>query len=588
MEPQIKETVLKYSEQIKEYESRVIEKDICDINRGLLAQSITLRENVKFLTLSANEDGAAAFKSTTKKPLYPLFLTVNNLPPKLRFNKNNLILGALWFNRGKPDMALFHKQFILQAQKLREGMQIKNENYKILVLQNCLDSVGRCEILCSKQFNGKYGCTVCLHPGKTVNNQIRYPYQRYEIRDDKRTRRIMWQMHKSDSVKPILGIKGLSVLTGIPDFDIIRGLPPDYMHLVNLGLMKLIWELLFEGDAENKSQPYHLGKHKEIVQYRLQSIRLPSSFPRRIRDMQESSKFKASEWETILFHCIYPCLSDLLPLKYMEHIMVLSSSIFQLLEIKISRNTITTCEKQLDRFVREFEQLYGTKHMVYNVHLTTHLAQTVRNLGALWNSSLYPYENGNGMLIGFQTSKNHPVLQVSNKFLLNRFCHHSKETRASVIENWISKVWKSSSHQNTKFVKSMRNCLLDNVDPEGLYDAVEFCDIGKYCLEGIQICSKEICKNFKYDDSYVLMDGLFLRINRLLLDSEENSYIIGEVLATKKLYENMFVYQYTGNQRLFQINDSLRLCVNVQITKLGNTKQKLNYISVCKARTQID
>lgn len=587
LEHQIRETVLKYDKQIKEYENLIIEKDICDINRGSLAQSITSREQVKFLTLSANEDGAAAFKSTTKKPLYPLFLTINNLPPKLRFDKNNLILGALWFNRGKPDMALFHKNFILQAQKLRDGIQINNENYKIVILQNCLDSVGRCEVFCSKQFNGKYGCTICLHPGKTVKNQIRYPYLQSEVRDDKSTRKIMWQIYKSDSTEPVLGIKGLSVLTGLPDFDIIKGLPPDYMHHTNLGLVKLIWELLFEGDAENKSQPYHIGKQKELVQQRLQSIRLPSSFPRRIRDIEEYSKFKASEWETLLFHCVYPCLHDLLPIKYVEHIMMLSSSIFLLLEMKISRNTITSCGKQLDRFVRDFEQHYGTKNMVYNVHLTTHLAQTVRNLGALWNSSLYPYENGNGMLIGFQTSKNHPVLQVSNKFLLNRICHHSKGTRELPVKNWISKVW-NSTHHNVKFNQSNRCFLPDDVDPDGMFRGTEFCDIGKYYYKGIKICGKETCKNFKYDDSFVFLNGMFLRIYRLLLDSKENVYIIGEILTTKKLYENMYTFEYSGNQELICINDSMRVCVYVQISKNGDTECKLNFISICKARTQID
>lgn len=254
MEQQIRETVLKYSEQIKYYEKHVIDNDLRDINRGLLAQETMSRQEGKFITFSANEDSAAPYKSTTKKPLYPLFLTINNLPPRLRFDKNNLIIAALWFNIGKPDMALFHKNFIQQTRRLREGIEIGSEQYKVVVLQNCLDSVGRCEVLCSKQFNGKYGCTACLHPGKSVNNQIRYPYQPSKLRDDKLTRKLMLEVHNSETPKAVLGIKGLSVLTGIPDFDIIRGLPPDYMHLVNLGLMKLIWELLLH----EKKFPYQI------------------------------------------------------------------------------------------------------------------------------------------------------------------------------------------------------------------------------------------------------------------------------------------------------------------------------------------
>ncbi|XP_021701385.1 uncharacterized protein LOC110676718 [Aedes aegypti] len=586
LEQQIRETVLKYSEQINNYEKNIIENDICDINRGTLAQATISREDGQFITLSANEDSAAPYKSTTKKPLYPLFLTVNNLPPQLRFDKNNLMLAALWFNTGKPDMALFHKHFIQQTRRLRKGIKIGSEHYKILVLQDCLDSVGRCEVFCSKQFNGTFGCTICLHSGKSINNQIRYPYQRSRLRDDSSTRKLMLEVHNSETQKPMLGIKGLSVLTGVPDFDIIRGLPPDYMHLVNLGLMKLIWELLLEGDAENKSKPHHIGKHKVLIEQRLQSIRLPSCFPRRIRSISEHAIFKASEWETLLFHCIYPCFNDLLPNKYMHHLMLLSSSIFQLLEFKISRITISSCEKKLDLFVKDFEKHYGTKNMVYNVHLTSHLAQTVRNLGALWNSSLYPYENGNSMLIGFQTSKNHPVLQVSQKFLLNRICRFG-EVKNSLAKDWISKVW-SPMHQKIEFSQHNLSILPDHVDVSTELKRVEFCDIGKYHYKGIRICSKDVCKNFKYDDSFIHVNGDFLNIDRLLIDKNKNAYVLGTILKTTKIFENMFMYELSNTQKLSSINNTLRLCVNVEIVMDGEPKDTLKYVSLCKSKTQID
>lgn len=585
LEQQIRETVLKYSQQITDYEKHVNENDICDINKADVAQAIMAREGGKFITLSANEDSAAPFKSTTKKPLYPLFLTVNNLPPRLRFDKNNLIIAALWFNVGKPDMALFHKHFILQTQRLREGIKIGSEHYKIIILQDCLDSVGRCEVFCSKQFNGKFGCTVCLHPGKVINNQIRYPHQQSKLRDDKSTRKLMLQVHNSERQEPILGIKGLSVLTGIPDFDVIKGLPPDYMHLVNLGVMKLIWELLLEGDADNKSQPHHVGKYKVLLEQRLQSIRLPSSFPRRLRSISEYAKFKASEWETILLHCIYPCFIDLIPIKYINHLMLLSTSIFQLLEYKISRVTLSTCEKNLKLFVQNFEMLYGTKNMVYNIHLTSHLAQTVRNLGALWNTSLYPYENGNSMLIRFQTSKNHPVLQVSQKYLLNRVCHFS-ESHNSPIRDWISKVW-TNVHHNVDFSDSNKFVLPHNVNINIEPRDIDFFEIGKYYHKGVKICSKYLCKNFRYDDSFVSLNGDFINIDHLLVDSNKNAYVLGTVLIATKIYENMYSYEISDIQVLRGINDSLRICVNVEICHKED-KRITKFISLCKSRTQID
>ncbi|XP_055524982.1 uncharacterized protein LOC129718323 isoform X3 [Wyeomyia smithii] len=416
IEHQIRQLYSKYSKEIIHYAEYIETKNIADINRGTLAKSIKTLGNNAVITLSANEDGAAAYKSTNKKPVYPLFLVVNNLPPKIRFNKNNLILASLWFNSGKPNMALFHKKIIIELQKLRNGMSVGTKLYNVVLLHCSLDSVARCELLCSKQFNGRYGCTMCLHPGELVNNQIRYPYQKAKLRQDVDTRKIMFEIQEPKSSQILHGIKGLSVLVGVPDFNIIDGLPVDYMHMALLGVTRTIWELLMENPGDSKNQPYYIGNKKKIIESRLLSIRLPSSFPRRPRRVEEYKKFKASEWETILLHILYPCLSDLLPKSYLNHIMLFATTIFQLLEFSIQEDTLTACEKNLIKFVKDFEKLYGKSYLLYNIHLSLHLVNSDRNLGALWNFSLFPYENGNGMLIGYHTSNNHPVLQLATKF----------------------------------------------------------------------------------------------------------------------------------------------------------------------------
>ncbi|XP_055525023.1 uncharacterized protein LOC129718323 isoform X7 [Wyeomyia smithii] len=313
-------------------------------------------------------------------------------------------------------MALFHKKIIIELQKLRNGMSVGTKLYNVVLLHCSLDSVARCELLCSKQFNGRYGCTMCLHPGELVNNQIRYPYQKAKLRQDVDTRKIMFEIQEPKSSQILHGIKGLSVLVGVPDFNIIDGLPVDYMHMALLGVTRTIWELLMENPGDSKNQPYYIGNKKKIIESRLLSIRLPSSFPRRPRRVEEYKKFKASEWETILLHILYPCLSDLLPKSYLNHIMLFATTIFQLLEFSIQEDTLTACEKNLIKFVKDFEKLYGKSYLLYNIHLSLHLVNSDRNLGALWNFSLFPYENGNGMLIGYHTSNNHPVLQLATKF----------------------------------------------------------------------------------------------------------------------------------------------------------------------------
>ncbi|XP_062541102.1 uncharacterized protein LOC134209134 [Armigeres subalbatus] len=96
IEHQVRELVIEHSKTIEEYEHYIEEHKIADVMRGAVAQQIIQQDTRPCLTLSANTDGAATFRSTTQKPLYPVFLTLNNLAPYLRFSKHNLILGGVW------------------------------------------------------------------------------------------------------------------------------------------------------------------------------------------------------------------------------------------------------------------------------------------------------------------------------------------------------------------------------------------------------------------------------------------------------------------------------------------------------------
>lgn len=587
IEDQIRETFLKYSKEIAEYKRLVATEEIRDISQGKLAQLKMGDDVSKYITLSANEDGAAAVKCSNKKPIYPLFLTLNNLPPKLRFNKNNLILAALWFNPGKPNMALFHKNFVLQLRRLRNGMTIGTEIYKVLLLQNCTDSVGRCELFCSKQYNGRYGCTLCLHPGTLINNQVRYPYEKVRAREHTETKNIMIELEKCRSKDPVLGIKGYCVLLGVPDFDIINGLPPDYMHMGLIGVTRILWEFIMTSEGTNKERACYVGDQKQLIETRLASIRLPSCFPRNLRNIDEYPKFKASEWETLLFHCIYPCMYDLMPKRYLDVIMLFSTSIYELLQFQITENTLLNCEKNLIKFVKEFQKIFGSENVVYNIHLALHLVDSVRNLGALWNSSLFPYENGNGMLIDFHTSNNHPVIQVASKYILNRVCHHTQIADNNPTKFWIEGLW-SSSRQNPKYDHRNKAVLPDNVESDEDVTQRDFNDVGKWYCNGIKICTKLTCEKFSYDDSFINVNGKFVHITRILIDDANNVYVLGRQLVTTKIYSNMFTYEFSERVILFRIETNIKQCVSVKVKAKDENSSDKNFISICKSKTQVD
>lgn len=222
IEQQLRETITKYRKEISDYEKLVESEGISDINQGKVVKEIRIKINGKVITLSVNTDGAAAYRWSINKPCYPIFVVINNLPPRIRFNKNNLLLAAIWLNKGEPNIPLFFKEFCEEIMKLSKGFSIDSEEYKVVVVQNCLDTVARPKLQNSTQFNGKFGCSVCYHEGSLVNgNQIRYPFKETEYRDHSETRRLMLEAHNTGI--PVKGIKGISVFLSIPYFDIVKG-----------------------------------------------------------------------------------------------------------------------------------------------------------------------------------------------------------------------------------------------------------------------------------------------------------------------------------------------------------------------------
>lgn len=70
-----------------------------------------------------------------------------------------------------------------------------------------------------------------------------------------------------------------------------------------------------------------------------------------------------------------------------------------LLRETISNADVALAEKLLEKFVKGVARLYGRESMTYNVHQLLHLSKSVKMLGPLWATSMFPLEGGNGTLL---------------------------------------------------------------------------------------------------------------------------------------------------------------------------------------------
>ncbi|XP_051809331.1 uncharacterized protein LOC110972572 [Acanthochromis polyacanthus] len=227
-----------------------------DIHSGKMYHNLSrnggLLDCLHGYSLTLNCDGVPVFKSSLHS-IWPLQGTVNELPYPIR--KQNVLLFGLWFGSKKPNVNTFLKPFTLECQKLLTGgfkLKINGilEQCRVVTALMMCDSVARPILQNMTQFNGQYGCSLCLHPGEQVqkgNGTVRaYPYKDVPKRDHTST--VNDAREALRTTKSVRGVKGPTCLINIPHFDVIDSMPPDHMHNVHLGLVRQLASMWLYSD----------------------------------------------------------------------------------------------------------------------------------------------------------------------------------------------------------------------------------------------------------------------------------------------------------------------------------------------------
>ena len=238
-------------------------------------------------------DGVPLWKSSNRA-MWPVYLAVSNLPPKLRMRKDNLILSSVWVGEGKPNMTNLLTPTVNMFKKLQqEGLKINTPfGVKIIhgvLLCSVLDLVAKAPTLNMKQFNGYYGCPTCLHPGSHNGRSMVYLPNQYSLRTQSSVKHDAEKAQRLHT--PVNGIFGKSVLQ--PCLDIVDGVPVDYMHCVLEGVTK--WLLHAWVNSKNHSKPFYRGTAMKQIDSLLLQQCPPHEFTRPPRSIVKQLKYwKAS------------------------------------------------------------------------------------------------------------------------------------------------------------------------------------------------------------------------------------------------------------------------------------------------------
>uniref|UniRef100_A0ABD2WXD5 Uncharacterized protein n=1 Tax=Trichogramma kaykai TaxID=54128 RepID=A0ABD2WXD5_9HYME len=345
--------------------------------------SLSLEERKNYVSMVFNTDGAAKFKCS-KQSVWPLYLMINELPIQIR--TKHLVVCGLIFGPNKPDMTIFLDKFVDLINNIRIPCTINNQErlLKIYILTCCVDAVARAPIQGIKQFNGHYGCSWCLHPGVTVGVK-RFPVMRKqpELRQHDEMISLMLE---ADSENPKFGVRFPSPLMNLPQFDVVDGFIPDYLHMALEGVGK-------------QFSSYHLAhlsddKLEELDDIML-SIAVPLQIARRTRKITDREKWKAREWENFILYYSPVIFDSLLTEDLMEHWLLFVESLYIIISDKIDVRDLDKADEKLHKFVAKIENLYDVTACTYNVHQLLHICKSVLNWGPAWCNSTFCFESAN-------------------------------------------------------------------------------------------------------------------------------------------------------------------------------------------------
>lgn len=382
------------------------QNNIDDIFDGRMYKANVALQNPNNISLSWNTDGVPIFSSSSFSA-WPIQCLINELPPLMR--KENVMLVGMWFGPQKPDMATFLKPFIEECNDLQtngltwlDNTDKTTKNSLVYTICCSVDAVARYSLQNSTQFNGKYGCIWCTHPGQVIPKG-RGHVRAYPILDPIPNPRTHISVVKnaaeaSEREAKVLGINGPSVLLLLKSFDIVNGFVVDYMHCVLLGVTRQLTKLWFNSMFHEET--WYIGRKISYIDQHLITLKPPKEITRTPRSLSTIKYWKASEWRHWLLYYSPILLNGILPNMFYNHLCLLVSAMFILLQQSISLRDIQTAKTKLILFVIQMEQLYGLQHVSYNCHQLTHIASSVLNWGPLWATSCFIFESNNRVLKG--------------------------------------------------------------------------------------------------------------------------------------------------------------------------------------------
>ena len=404
--------------------------DVCDTELYRKIRQSGFFDNKYNLTWKLGVDGVPISKSSNVSA-WPIFLKPNEVPPEKR--KRHAMLAGVWVGHKKPDLNQILEPLINAFMTLyADGMEVTLPDGSItrshsLIFSVHADLPAKAQLLNMHQFNGAYSCIHCYCMGESVKtpgggNVRSFPYvensdirlrSACEVLHDAKTAEKLRESKKNETIH---GIKGHSVLSSLPHFDIVNSVALDYMHQILLGITRSLMKCWFA--SENHKEAWYCGTKKDMVDSRILQIAPPSYIQRSPRSISTMPHWKATEYRNFLLYYIVPCLRGILPDIYLQHAVLLAVGTYLCCKSSISQQDLSESHECFSKFVKLMPILYKKVFMTLNVHTLLHETHIIKLLGSLHENSNFDFEDLMGNAKSCIHGPQYMHKQIANNLLL--------------------------------------------------------------------------------------------------------------------------------------------------------------------------
>lgn len=336
---------------------------------------IQLTDKYTEFRIMLNIDGLPLFRSSPVN-IWPILVSFRD------YDFGKPLPVGVYVGVKKPDFSGFVSQLHSELLRLQNYVQICNFFIKVIDITFICDAPARSFLQCVKGHSGYNACPYCTIHGEYIHNKVVFPYLaagHAERTDDK-------YMSSSEnnqlSRSPLVEVVSLKT-----------GFPPEYMHLVCLGIMRRLLQSYMSNT--HGLLPCRLSEGLKMQlndRIKAHSNILPREFQRKVRPLSNYVHFKATELRTLLLYTGPIFFKNILSDEYYSHFLLLHFAIYVYISPNLSR-LYEFAEECLNRFLFKIKDLFGMSGYTYNAHCLVHLPEFVRRLGPLDTFSAFPYEN---------------------------------------------------------------------------------------------------------------------------------------------------------------------------------------------------